>query len=378
MFFSDYWERKPLHVARPIPAFCRILPGIEDIDELIMLTSSDSGSMRLVRTAGGRKEEVPVTTGPGTQGDFTELYRRYDEGWTLIINSVHLRRAAIARLATGLRDAISHHVVVNVYFTPPKAQGFAVHADGHDVFLLQLAGRKRWRVFAPTLALPPEDQTVPIDAGNPGRCVLDGTTEPGNVLYIPRGFLHEGCSDDGASLHLTIGIHPCRWVDVVTEAVALAAERDVRLRESLPVGALAGGSYPPELEAKLVDLLRTLAEANVAAETLSRISRRQAAKSKPAPDGHFAAIDGARSLALDSLVQRRRGIDCIVRREGERALVEFGFNSVAGPAAIEDALQFVSRREEFRVGDLPDSLSEDSKIVLVRRLVKEGLLALNG
>ena len=64
MFFSEYWERKPLHIARPTPAFCKILPGIEDIDELVMLTSSDSGSMRLVRTAGGKKEEVPVTTGP--------------------------------------------------------------------------------------------------------------------------------------------------------------------------------------------------------------------------------------------------------------------------------------------------------------------------
>lgn len=57
-------------------------------------------------------------------------------------------------------------------------------------------------------------------------------------------------------------------------------------------------------------------------------------------------------------------------------MIRFPGNSVSGPAAIAPALHFISRAERFLVRDLPDQLSDDSKILLTKRLVREGLIAL--
>jgi ribosomal protein L16 Arg81 hydroxylase len=277
-----------------------------------------------------------------------------------------------------LTDALSHDVGVNVYFTPPSAQGFSAHADGHDVFLLQIAGRKSWRVYPPVIRLPLEDQHVPVEAEDLRVCLLEATVEPGHVLYIPRGFLHEGLAEDRASFHLTIGIHPVRMADIVQEAVEIAAERDERLRESVPLQAFAHGSFSPQLATKLVEILAALGQADVAQETLTLLGERKVADSRPAPDSHFAAIDAARSLGLNTVVRRRHGLDCTVRSADGRATIDFGFNSVVGPDSIREALGYISSNVEFRVAELPDELSDQSKIVLARRLIHEGLLTTNG
>ena len=55
-------------------------------------------------------------------------------------------------------DDLGHPVQANAYATPAGAQGFAVHHDTHDVFVLQVAGEKRWLVYEPALELPLKDQ----------------------------------------------------------------------------------------------------------------------------------------------------------------------------------------------------------------------------
>ena len=68
-------------------------------------------------------------------------------------------------------------------------------------------------------------------------------------------------------------------------------------------------------------------------------------------------------------------MQCTVTRTDEQAAIWFSGVPVEAPASIEPALRFVARTERFAVRDLPDCLTEKGKGVLVRRLVREGLLA---
>ena len=348
------------------------------MDALVALSSlADGHSLRIVQAQAGLPIEMPPNGGNG-QRDLEAVYRAYAQGWTILINGLHNRSAEIAKLSKQLGEAVSYEVGVNLYVTPANAQGFAPHMDGHDVFILQTSGCKQWRVFSPAVDLPLEERDVKIDPDRLGPCLLQATLEPGHVLYIPRGFVHEGATASESSLHLTFGIHSLRWIEIVKETVQVAAERMVEFRRSVPMAALSPETSSPDLIKTLHELLGTLASCDLEGDVLMRMGRRRVRSSRPAPDGHFAAMDRARSLSLRSVVESRTGLTCMVHVENGRARIEFGRNCVYGPADIAPALGFIAQSTRFRVEELPNDLSDNSKLVLVRRLVQEGLLSFPG
>jgi Cupin superfamily protein len=122
----------------------------------------------------------------------------------------------------------------------------APHWDDIEAFCLQLEGRKRWKVYAPSkeARLPrvsSEDFTD--DDMQDQEPVLDVILEPGDLLYMPRGWVHQGITLAGNehSLHLTVSaMQQWAWVDylelLIPEALAAAAqsETSTSLREGLP------------------------------------------------------------------------------------------------------------------------------------------------
>ena len=82
-----------------------------------------------------------------------------------------------------------------------------MHTDDQDVFVLQLAGSKTWRVYDAPQPLPYEDEQLgkdtPYDRARLGTPTLAATLRPRSLLYLPRGMLHEArAGDDGGSLHV--------------------------------------------------------------------------------------------------------------------------------------------------------------------------------
>lgn len=116
-----------MHVARGAPGWCAELPGIRDVDALVALSSLDDGhSLRIVQTQAGLPVEMPPN-GKNGQLDLEAIYRAYGQGWTILINGLHNGSAETAKLAKQLGEAMSYDIGVNLYVTPPNAQGFAPH-----------------------------------------------------------------------------------------------------------------------------------------------------------------------------------------------------------------------------------------------------------
>lgn len=159
--------------------------------------------------------------------DVLKCEEAYKEGYTVALRGMEFRFESIAAIANGLASMLGQPSVgVNMYLTPPKSQGLACHFDDHCVFVCQLFGTKQWTVFSqPNVQLPrlydPLDGLHGVDAESSLAECRKILLKEGDILYIPRGFPHEACTDNGGlngsagfSLHLTLGIEvepPFEW-----------------------------------------------------------------------------------------------------------------------------------------------------------------------
>jgi bifunctional lysine-specific demethylase and histidyl-hydroxylase NO66 len=364
-------------VRRDEPGYFADLPGLDAVDELIAATASNrlrlAGGERLVRSEpDGTLTEQTVRVSSNAVPDVQSVYRAYHEGFTVVVNQVHRRSAAIGRLCRGVQAELHHPVGANLYLTPAGAQGFLPHVDTHDVFIVQLHGKKEWRVGTPSGELP-------LAQKRHGRQALPDaaqtyTLTPGDTFYLPRGFPHEAVAGDSSSLHLTVGIHAYRWNDLIEDALELLADDDVAFRGALPPRFL---DEPLDSE-RVAELARRLAAAlsdgALAERAKERIGSRLVGADAGVERGRFRALDALGGLTDDSVVARPPELLCRVRTTRGRAAIEFAGNFVTGPPLLEPTLEFVAQRKRFAVGELPGDLSMEDRVDLVSRLVSEGLL----
>ena len=108
----------------------------------------------------------------------------------MVLPALQRTWAPLRQLCAALEDEFSHPVHANAYLTPGDSPGFTPHYDTHEVFVLQIAGTKRWRVFQPPQPLPHRSQPfTPIGYALPAP-LLELELKPGDLLYLPRGYVH--------------------------------------------------------------------------------------------------------------------------------------------------------------------------------------------
>jgi ribosomal protein L16 Arg81 hydroxylase len=377
-FWSEHFEKQPLYVARPRPAWCRDMPTIDDLDAILSYTANPESRSQdyLTRVDEHGRDICEVKRGPDGRPDMAAFYRGYATGWSMCVFAVHERWAPVARMASAIISEVGHRVNVNLYCTPSGARGFAAHADSHDVFVLQLTGRKSWRVFAPQYVSPLEAQVTNIRRSKDqlGAPVLEVTTGPGEVLYLPRGYVHEAQETAVPSMHLAIGILPLRWLDLLEAGLHVVAERDERFRRTAPSLDCHEESRINEVAREFSTLLRAVQGTDVVLEAMQRCDGARSREFKTSPDPHFNTLEQSRALTGSTEVEKRSGFHVSITHEDQRAQIEFGTRTVNAPVSVAPALEFIRAHDRFRVADLPDVLSDASKIVLVRRLIHEGLL----
>jgi ribosomal protein L16 Arg81 hydroxylase len=256
-------------------------------------------------------------------------------------------------------------VQANAYYTPRSAQGLPVHHDTHDVFVLQVAGEKRWLVYPPARELPLKDQRYSAELGEPGAPVEDRVLRPGDMLYLPRGWLHEALTSDTDSLHLTIGVNVVTWLDAFKAALE-ELEDDVRFRRS----------WQSDDEAN--ELVEALSE-RLDRDDVERRARAKLVRSRrPIREGQFQQLRTLEELGTETEVERNPTVLAdLVEGNGAVSLV-FEGREVTFPGHARDEVAAVAAAEEpFTASELPGSLDDAGRLVLVRRLVREGFLRIS-
>jgi ribosomal protein L16 Arg81 hydroxylase len=369
-FLASHWEKKPLHVKRSLPAWAARLVSVHDVDVILATGRTTANDISLVKTEGGKSVQADVPRAPDGAPNIAAIGQAYADGYTVVLNSLHRRWPAVAALRAGLSDDLGHAINMNLYLTPAGAQGFQAHMDGHEVFVLQLDGPKRWEVYKPNYRLPLESR---LEVGALGKAVLSPELEPGDLLYIPRGFIHRAHTTDASSLHLTIGVQSWRWVDVLHRAVDALAEQDPALRATVP-SAATDASLARQVR-KLLGRMATADDINAAA--IATYRKELAKQSVAVPGGRFAAIDRLGKVDGGTIVRRRPGIQCSLSHNGQTSVLQFGDRSLDLPTSLASTLEFVAGHRSFSADSLPGRLSGDAKLKLVRRLLRDGFLVLD-
>lgn len=373
-FFSEYWEQRPLILERREPDYYFSLFSIQDADSVIYFTKPSDTNIRLFNNGQLHPQDYVNRNG---SLNINRVYNAYRQGNTIILEGLHERWKSISIFSRYLESFLNHPVNVNMYLTPKDSQGFSPHFDTHDVFILQIEGAKRWRIYDSFLCLPlpmmdESQQFIPKDK----LCapLYEVVLNAGDLLYIPRGYVHEALTSECSSLHLTVGIATFRWTDLISNALRLVAEQNVSLRKSLPVGFLNHSEMIASIRQQFEELLEVVSNSAKVEDAVERLAEQFFRQMPALPDGHFTQIDDISRIDLDTIVEKRKGMICRILREEGSISIQFPGNKVRGPSYIEPALRFIAASGAFPVKALSETLTDKAKLLLVRRLVSEGLL----
>jgi ribosomal protein L16 Arg81 hydroxylase len=368
-FFAEHWERKPLVVARDESGRFDDLLSLGDVERLICSSGIRYPSIRLVKAGAtiSRRDytaDLPWRPDPLTgTADVRRVLAEFDAGATVVLQALHHTWEPLARFCRSLELLLDHAVQTNAYFTPRDSQGLAVHHDTHDVFVLQVHGEKRWLVYEPAWPLPLKNQRYRKELGRPGEAVHDVVLRPGDTLYMPRGWLHMATTSQTDSLHLTVGVNVYSWLDALKAALEECGDDVDFRREARPDSDLQD-----ELVARLLERLEP--------DEVTRRRRKRFVKSRrPVLAGQLSQLRALDSLTEDTLLERRDTVVADMAVVGDTVKLFFDGHHLELPADLERDVEFMVETDEpFRPSDLPGQLDEESRLVLIRRLVREGFL----
>lgn len=373
-FLAEHSERRPLHVARAAAGRFDAVLGDADVERLVCDGAIRMPAFRLVKDGAQLAPSTYTTDIAWRPGSFsgTVLVDRVAEehaaGATIVLQALHLHWHPAAVYCRGLEAELGWPVQANAYRTPASSQGFGVHHDTHDVFVLQVAGHKRWRIYEPVVALPLKAQrwSPGRDADRVGEPVRDITLQAGDTLYLPRGWPHEATAADADSLHITIGLHPPTRLDALRAALSECAD-DIEFRRALD----DTGELPAEL------LERLAAQLDPAA--LARRARRSfVGGRRPILDGQLTQLHALKRLTLQSPLERRPTVIAEFERcDTGGATLLFEGKELRFPAQAAEAVAAAHAADApFTAAGLPGPLDAAGRLVLVNRLVREGFLRL--
>jgi bifunctional lysine-specific demethylase and histidyl-hydroxylase NO66 len=357
-FLEKFWaSRVHVHHARPEELVGYL--SFDDVDRLLTSTAIRTPAVRLAMNG----EVLPTSSytrhatlaGAPMTGlvDAGKVFGLFDDGATVVLQGLQRYWEPLNAMVSELELELGHPCQANAYLTPPGSQGFAVHEDAHDVFVFQTHGSKVWEIHE-------HDEAHEL------------VLEPGVCAYLPTGTPHAARAQESVSLHVTVGINQITWRHVVERA--LAGTLDDLGGEHLPGGYLDDPTLLADgLAARLEVIADAVHELDPAAVADAEISRFLTSRTLWQRGGLRDRI-AARDLTDETALRRRPGHPCVTRTEGDRIVVLLGDRELRMPSHVAPAVDVLRARPSFTPADLAEHLDPQSRLVLCRRLVREGLL----
>jgi ribosomal protein L16 Arg81 hydroxylase len=408
-FAAEHWGRRALlSPASGLHADFSDLFSAAAVDELVRERGLRTPFIRMAHegsvlppasftASGGFGAEV------GDQVSSEKVLAEFAAGATIVLQGLHRVWPPLIDFTRRLVDDIGHPAQVNAYVTPASSRGFDPHYDVHDVFVLQIAGEKHWRIHAPVHPDPLRDQPwtdhkAAVAEAALGEPVIDAVLRPGDALYLPRGWIHAATALGGTSVHLTVGMSAYTRADVVRALVSTLGSHE-SLRGSLPLGVdwADEEAVRPLVEEVVAEMVAALTSGTADGGTgdtgqgtgdngvdqgalVSRtLARRFAEATRAEPVAPLATIDAIAALGPASVVRWRGSLAARVESSpGDRGAsgkvrIVTPSKSLTLPAEAEAAVRRMHDGGAVPLGDLP-GLDDADAIVVVRRLLREGIL----
>lgn len=225
-FMRRHWHRRPLLVRQAWPG---VKPPIGR-SELFALAERDDVESRLVqRRAAAEGEDWQLRRGPLPRRSLPPLKQG---GWTVLVQGLDLHVPAAAEMLRRFRFVPQARLDDLMISWAAQGGGVGPHFDSYDVFLIQVAGRRRWRIGRmPDARLKPD---LPVKIIEDFRHEQEWITEPGDLLYLPPGWAHDGDAVDGECMTCSVGFRSPLRSELARETLLRLADAVDDPRDDTP------------------------------------------------------------------------------------------------------------------------------------------------
>jgi|SRR5580658_200070 ribosomal protein L16 Arg81 hydroxylase len=376
-FFADYWERQPLVIRRSDIAYYQGLMTEGDLEDFISNPNTRFPAIKLAKDgwfyppeAYTADVEIGMCLFTGVT-DLKKISEEYSKGASITLPALHQTWRPLKAFCTRVEHELDHSIHANAYITPGRAAGFPPHYDTHEVLVMQLAGKKRWQINEPTIKLPHSDQQFKPEGFVPGPRLMEIELQAGDLLYLPRGYVHSTTTSEWHSVHVTLGVNVYTWVDVVRESVPSAVDSE-ELRKALPPGFASRPELRPVITEQLKRILAGLSAGNDGERLFDQfvyqiLSARQRAYPPFRADVTVISPD----LLLQTPSQQRYNLAPGV---ADHVVLNFDGRTYGFPGTVAPTLTAMCDRPRFRLQDLPDRLDSQLLLSLARYLQGIGFL----
>lgn len=386
-FLARYFEKEPLHVARNIEEYFAAAYDIGEVESSLVVGGLEHDKFAVVKSGTTQIQTEQLTierraprarhTGrqPRLVLDPRAVLSFFDRGYTLVIKDASAFSPRLQKFVNRLQQQMGFYTQTNVYFTPPKAQGFDVHYDTHDTMVMQIEGTKVWRVYEPVVVLPVETQPFSKEEhGKNLRLRMEVKLDPGDTLYVPHGFPHEGAANEERSLHVTLAMCPMRVIDLLEAMLDLAAVTDVELRRSLPPGWHESPAFAEQFSTLVRARLAKDLGPNLVTPATEMVLRDLFAVTRAEVGGGFDEWERFAKLHASSRFSLCDDTPYVLRRTPKTIELLVAGKSLGFPAEY-GALFARLERGPMTVADVDAVLPGNVGRALVKMLLLEGLIS---
>ena len=255
-FMQQYWHKKPLLVRGAIPAFELAKAAGEPLDspisaaDLVMLASQPDSECRLIQSTPWK-----MASGPFSRKSIPAISKA---NWTLLLQGADTLHPAAKTVLSWFRFIPDVRLDDLMISLAGPGGGVGPHVDSYDVFLIQMSGRRHWKISTQTdLSLKPN---LPLKILAQFEPTEDWVLEPGDMLYLPPHVAHEGVSLDAGCQTWSVGFRAASYRELLQEGLWRLAES----LEALPAldqryqdPRQAATDQPDTLPSELINQLRT-------------------------------------------------------------------------------------------------------------------------
>jgi len=373
-FFSDYWEKQPLHIARSSGNPFENLISVSAIEDLLSTNELYYPSVQLSQA--GQTIPAQDYTNENNKIVSGRVTERYHRGSTIVLTHMHKRQKELMSLCRNVQRSFMMQCQTNVYLSPAGNQGFNPHFDTHNVFILQVDGSKTFNFYSGGSRYPTSADSFNSEIHEVGIQTESIALSAGDTLYIPRGVTHDAiASNDNASLHVTLGVYPILMHELLQEMLHIGIASDENLRKSIPQALWLSEDSTTSTEGQLSSILHRHINEDVVRLALSRLRDNVALEaSKDCQNAIHAAKD--QPLQSCSVVQVHSGSILQLERLADTLKLRTYGAVLEFIDPFGSAVEWLAEHPDCKADAIP-TLDSDQRMALLEKLREHDIVTLS-
>lgn len=377
LFEDVYFEKKPLLISRNDANYFRDLISIETINTYLERKDIRYPGIRLVKNGLELPQTDYLTDFPYGNKVFERvidndrLFTLFNEGATAVFQAAHKTFSSLSNFCQRLEKYYNFPLQTNMYLTPRSSKGFQAHFDNHDVFVLQVHGSKIWKVYDSPVYLPTETFEKSM---LPQNMIpqIEVELKQGDTLYIPRGFVHEADTANEVSLHITLGLLTYTWIDVLRLMVN-DAHKINGFKESFRFDKLDEQTIEKTAKDLFDQLLSVVDYAGISKKFTNRFIK----KGLTSDSNRLLDITRFDDINTATIFSLRHEINYTITETETEIILSYYNKQVKFPDYVLPTLNAMANSNNFTVNNLESNIDTAGKLVLCKKLLKEGFLKIN-